>query len=528
MKCRIIAYCTLLVTLALSLGANSTAQTITTVIYAGGQSPGVVYRYDGGTTWTIVSPEIGNAVFDLIMFQDSLYASVQTHSKSHWRRDNSEGRVFRYEDDLTWVQVGGPLDSAAFVLSEYDGALYCGTSDLGKEARLYRLDGAHWTIVADTKRAPSQWAGFRASHTSSISGLNRIYLGDLNLDYFGYYQRVEGFAETAAFEGSCVWDIEEWESALWAGAYKGLLYRSVTGSDWTVYASAPDQGNVWAVQAFQGGLYLGVDGLKDYEANFYRFDMPGVFHSIWSMPMESKTSGVISMTTDGETLYFGTGISEGFYTGDGRAEVYSYNGTAVAKISEDDFFGGGVQCLLVTQIEEEEPPTCSAEAGESGEICEGETVILSGADSVACTEAGLRYRWLTGTTVMCGWSPSPTCLVSPSVTTVYTLEVECIDVPECVATDMVEIGVIPDIEPADIGNTVRAVRLGKRLEISWAGVPGAQTYALYRDTCKGRILAYPYREDLDQTSIVLPDVPGPPYLYLYLLTGVSCSGIEGP
>ena len=132
----------------------------------------------------------------------------------------------------------------------------------------------------------------------------------------------------------------------------------------------------------------------------------------------------------------------------------------------------------------------------------------------------------------CDWSTTPTCDVMPSATTVYTLEISCLGNPAtCITTDDVLVIVIvePDLVPPDIGNTVRAVRSTLNVAMSWVGVVNARTYNLYRGITKEVWPLLPLRSGLTSVTETLPDVPGPPDLYFYRVTGVSCSGIfEGP
>ena len=75
-------------------------------------------------------------------------------------------------------------------------------------------------------------------------------------------------------------------------------------------------------------------------------------------------------------------------------------------------------------------------------ICAGVTATLSGAGSSACGAAGLRYRWRDGAAVLCDWSTSPDCAVTPVVSTVYELDVQCVNAPgSCTATEALTVAV---------------------------------------------------------------------------------------
>jgi hypothetical protein len=172
-----------------------------------------------------------------------------------------------------------------------------------------------------------------------------------------------------------------------------------------------------------------------------------------------------------------------------------------------------------------------ADAGSPTRICEGTSVTLDGSASVACGSLGLEYRWLDGVVEVCGWSPTPTCDVTPSGTTLYTLEVRCFGAPGCLGSDSdtVLVEVFPATLPPDLGNSVRVVKTGVNdLSLSWASVPEASTYTLHRGTQKGLWVSPPFRPDLTGTTETLPDVPSPPSRYFYRLAGVNCAGVEGP
>ena len=171
-----------------------------------------------------------------------------------------------------------------------------------------------------------------------------------------------------------------------------------------------------------------------------------------------------------------------------------------------------------------------AEAGEPAAICEGLSVTLDGSASVPCDTSSLEYRWLDGVIEVCGWSTTPTCDVAPVSTTIFTLEVRCIDSPDCVDPDSddVLIEVRPDVIPSDIGNALRAVKLLPNMIVAWRAVPEAATYTLHRGTVKGVWPAPPFRPGITGTTQILPDVVTPPELYFYRVAGVNCAGVEGP
>ena len=173
------------------------------------------------------------------------------------------------------------------------------------------------------------------------------------------------------------------------------------------------------------------------------------------------------------------------------------------------------------------------EAGDDLRICEGRTATLdASASQVGTCGAEVEYRWLYSATVACAWSWSPTCDVAPGATTVYTLETRCFAAPACAAgitSDTVTVAVYPDVVPADLGNTLQAVKSGlDGVALSWGGVPAAATYTVNRGTAKGVWPTPALRPGLAGTTTTFADLTPPPELYFYRVAGASCSGVEGP
>ena len=112
--------------------------------------------------------------------------------------------------------------------------------------------------------------------------------------------------------------------------------------------------------------------------------------------------------------------------------------------------------------------------------------------------------------------------------TIYTLEVRCIDSPDCVASHEVLLEIKPAVVPPDLGNSLRAIKVGINVVIAWPAVFEAATYTLHRGTVKGVWPAPPFRPGITGTTETLPDVPAPPELFFYRVAGVNCAGVEGP
>jgi len=85
----------------------------------------------------------------------------------------------------------------------------------------------------------------------------------------------------------------------------------------------------------------------------------------------------------------------------------------------------------------------------SGGPCVGDTITLDASSSI-CDLAFTDYRWLESATVVpgCDWSPTPTCDVIPAGPTIYTLEVRCGAIIDCISTLEVAVSVDPQPIPA--------------------------------------------------------------------------------
>jgi len=91
-------------------------------LYVGGHSRGVVHRYNG-SGWEPISPVLGYAVMDLVVYNGRLYLAVATGFGGY----GGVGRVYMYEGESRWTLVGDGLDRGALALAVYSGELYAGT-----------------------------------------------------------------------------------------------------------------------------------------------------------------------------------------------------------------------------------------------------------------------------------------------------------------------------------------------------------------------------------------------------------------
>lgn len=304
------------------------------ILYAGGHNPGVVYRYLGGINWEVISPELGYAVMDLIEYNGHLYAGVTTGFSGY----NGMGKVYKYDGDKKWILVGDNMDHAVISLAVYKGNLYAGT---GRGAfRLYKYTPGmtncgiqNWTRVVDYP-----WDGVRSLYASP----SYLLMGDSSWDRIGRWDGSKFYTDLDG-GGSCIYDFIEYGNHVYAAAYMGRLWCSQDAVNWNVVLGYYD-GNMWELEVFKNKLYMA-----------YNNGELRVWNGIGDLRGElvyKAQDGIISMTTDGNYLYFGTGgdaIGYG-YEIIGTANVYRYDGTNVELITKWDQMGTGVQVIYVSTM----------------------------------------------------------------------------------------------------------------------------------------------------------------------------------
>lgn len=296
-------------------------------LYAGGSDPGVVYKYSG-TDWEVISSELGYAVLCLVEYDGHLYAGTTSAFSS-----GGIGRVYRYDGGTTWTLVGDNMDNEVCSLAVYEGNLYAGTAWNGM--KLYRYDGGTtWTQVIGS----ITWAGTRSLYVSH----GYLLLGDVLYDRFGRWDGSNFYADQSG-GGSCIYDYQDFGDYVYAAAYQGRLWRSTDAIHWSTVLGYYD-GNMWELEEFQNKLYMSYNNgeLRAYDGTG---DLRGTL--VYTAP-----DGIISMITDGNYLYFGTGGDAVGYgpESSGIASVYRYDGTSVIRISDQDEMVTGVQVLYSPEV----------------------------------------------------------------------------------------------------------------------------------------------------------------------------------
>jgi len=332
---------TLAILIALSMPTVFTAQVQAWVepgLYAGISNPASVYRYDG-TSWTLIGTFADDyAVLCLVDYMGELYAGTMSDSYPF----DGIGRVYRYDGGTTWTLVGDNLSNETAFLVVYDGNLYAGTAGDG---RLYRYDGGTtWTLAIDLEIG----YGLRSAFVYG----DMLLFAEIMQQAF--YHTTDGVTYTEDVNPfvNCegIYDYEVYDGYLYAAA--GLevdLYRSSDGTTWSPvipigYPNPTTPGyedtmRNWELETFNEYLYMSID-------NGTLAIWDGSSHSnVWVTPDEQS---IISMdcSFDCSRLYLGVGGEAGaaFWSiEDGTGRVYSFDGTTFELISGD--MGTGVQVL---------------------------------------------------------------------------------------------------------------------------------------------------------------------------------------
>jgi hypothetical protein len=316
-------------------------------LYAGTTNPGIVWEYKGGSNWESITENpssLGWSVTSLISYEGALYASTISDPDIY----SSFGRVWKYKGSKTWESVSEGLEASQVTfLIMYKGELYAGTAT---PARLYKYNPAtsSWSKVLEY--AP--WFGFRSAY---IWG-DWLYLGEWYWDRFARWNGITFQEFQPNYWGSCVYNFEEYEGALYAGTYIGRIYKITAEppAAIAIWGPEPNYRYAWTLKSFKGYLYIGFDAGSAGVAPLYRYDGTW-FIQVWSYVTATTNAheGIISMANDGTYLYVGVGAQAVGYptymSGVGTGRVYrTLDGTTYELISST--LGTGVQVLYVPPL----------------------------------------------------------------------------------------------------------------------------------------------------------------------------------
>lgn len=343
MKKRLLVAVVFALVLVMSLAGIAPASATTTAgysaLFAGTSDPAKVYMYTGsGTAWedisgTSLSAEF--AVLDLIQYQGQLYAGTMDYANG--------GRVWRYEGGTTWTLVFDAEwpEYQVASLAVYNDTLYAGTAWDGGNLYCYNTDTETFDYVdtmgdTDSDGNVHAWAGIRCMYPWSVTG--DLHLGDIGYDCLGRYNGTSMLYD-AFMSGSCIYDFAEYDSEIYAAAWSSRLLWSATGTGypWSYEEPIPGIYHIWELEVYDGDLYMAYDDgtLATYNG-----------HTLGATTVLTADDSIISMTTDGTLLYYGLGDEAGYGGyGEGPGLVYSYNGSTATLISGE--MGDGVQVLYI-------------------------------------------------------------------------------------------------------------------------------------------------------------------------------------
>ncbi|MFX0146001.1 MAG: hypothetical protein ACFE9C_18185, partial [Candidatus Hodarchaeota archaeon] len=203
--------------------------------------------------------------------------------------------------------------------------------------------------------------------------------------------------------GSCVYDYQDFSGYVYGSAYYGRLWQSSDAIGWLPILDYDwYKGNIWELEEFQSQLYM------SYENGELR---SSTFPVSRGALVYTAPDGIISMTTDANNLYFGTGGEAGAYYGSsvaGIANVYKYDGISPPEIiSGWDQFVGGVQVLYLEprSIDKTLNPT-EGELGDTVHITL-EVNVPSGEDVVVTDYLPEGFGYIKGTFTIDGTPTEP-------------------------------------------------------------------------------------------------------------------------
>jgi len=177
--------------------------------------------------------------------------------------------------------------------------------------------------------------------------------------------------------------------------------------------------------------------------------------------------------------------------------------------------------------------TCSITARIQGDlaICEGDLASLRASGSVVrdCPGLNREYRWTRDGIEILPFPGPEVIAETPSVDTVYGVEVRCAALPDCNDYTEVQVLVTPDVPPQPVGNTLHLARETEDIRLTWTP-NGSFAYNVRRhdDRTFDRATSQLLWTLTAGQYLATRQVGQPPALAHYRVFAANCAGTEEP
>ncbi|NUM56196.1 MAG: LamG domain-containing protein [Candidatus Hydrogenedentes bacterium] len=267
----------------------------------------------------------GNAVciFCLCVYNDALYAGTFESGK------DEKGRVWRYAGERNWEDCGAPYASNAILaLAEFDGKLYAAASHYRSRGsslaesenetpggRIFRYEGDQmWTEVGALE-------GHEAIHSLTVYR-DKLYASSLYAPP-GVY-RYDGdnkwtpCGHPGTNPGGRIVPMGVWRGHIWGGSYDGEynIYRYAGGQQWDDMGKAAEITQTYSFMPYRGELYIGAWP----SGAVYRWDGQMGWENAGQLGQEKEVMG---MAVYNGKLYGGTLPLAQVYRYDGDGNWYN-------------------------------------------------------------------------------------------------------------------------------------------------------------------------------------------------------------
>lgn len=221
---------------------------------------GNFYVYDGNS-WIQKStiPEAMN-VYDIIVYQEALYASTSTNS-------DFGAKIYKSTDEgETWTEnfsiQGSETEQRTFyMMGIYQDKLYVQGDNVGPEGNvLYLFDGNIWTLLPFSPMVSS--IGRLQQYNDNFYYMNGPYLNiydntewqSINLPFSGWVDDPQNIAKRIQKS------LGFYKNEFYSGGEEGQLYKSETATIWDpISLLGNTHEEIESLEVYHGRLYVGVN-----------------------------------------------------------------------------------------------------------------------------------------------------------------------------------------------------------------------------------------------------------------------------